>query len=259
MRGFDCARVHDHLNQNLLQELDEVRSLLDQGLSAEAKSRIALLISAAQNNPSVLALARCALSTALEMQGQYRDRLPRWRCTNLQSRAAKLDQQAIQSLKVQIGLAYNYNGDHPKAISILKGALREFSEGEAEQITVRSTLALARVYRSISEYPIARDYAQRALELFRQTGEWRGLAEAYFGIALADLQEGDYQASLENLQQALKLMAITRLVITLGRIYSNMAGACWFLKRPQEGIRYLEKAIAYYERTDHKGSACQWL
>ena len=61
--------------QNLLEELDEVRSLLDQGLSAEAKSRIALLISSAQNNPSILALARCALSTALEMQGQYRDSL----------------------------------------------------------------------------------------------------------------------------------------------------------------------------------------
>ena len=41
----------------------------------------------------------------------------------------------------------------------------------------------------------------------------------------------------------------------LGKIYANMAGACWFLKRPQEGIRYLEKAISYYERTDHKSNA----
>ena len=54
-------------NQSLMEELDQVRSLLDQGLSAEAKSRISLLIAAASNNPSVLALARCALSTALEM------------------------------------------------------------------------------------------------------------------------------------------------------------------------------------------------
>jgi hypothetical protein len=36
-----------------------------------------------------------------------------------------------------------------------------------------------------------------------------------------------------------------------------MAGACWFLKKPQEGIRYLEKAIGYYERTDHKASAAE--
>src|SRR5262245_18849098 len=43
----------------------------------------------------------------------------------------------------------------------------------------------------------------------------------------------------------------------LGRIYANMAGACWFLKRPNEGIRYLEKAIGYYERTDHRASAAE--
>src|SRR5207247_8568174 len=90
---------------------------------------------------------------------------------------------------------------------------------------------------------------------FRQTADWRGLAEAYFGIAVADTQEGNYEASLENLQQALKLIGDHPASYTLGRIYSNMAGVCWFLKRPQEGIRYLEKAIAYYERTDHKGSA----
>src|SRR6185312_630133 len=62
-------------DENLFKELDEVRSVLDQGLSAEAKSRIALLISAAHDNPPILALARCALSTALEMQGLFRDSL----------------------------------------------------------------------------------------------------------------------------------------------------------------------------------------
>src|SRR6266850_5661698 len=242
-------------NKNLLEELDEVRSLLDQGLSAEARLRIASLITNARNNPSILALARCALSTALEMQGQYRESLAAVAMYESPESRTKLDQQAIQLLKVQIGLAYNYNGDHPKAISILKGALREFSEADSEQNNGPVYAALARVYRSINEYPIARDYTQQALELFRKIGEWRGLAEAYFGLSLADLQEGHYEACLENLQQALKLIGDHPASYTLGRIYSNMAGACWFLKRPQEGIRYLEKATSYYERTDHKKSA----
>jgi DNA-binding NtrC family response regulator/tetratricopeptide (TPR) repeat protein len=241
--------------QNLLVELDEIRSLLDQGLSAEAKSRVALLIATAQNNPSILALARCALSTALEMQGQYRDSLAAVAMYESPESRAKLDQDAIRQLKVQIGLAYNYDGDHPKAISILKGALREFSETDAEPNNGPIYAALARVYRSINEHPIALDYAQRALEHFRQDGEWRGLAEAYFGIALAQIQEGDYETSLENLQQALKLTGDHPASYTLGKIYANMAGVCWFLKRPQEGVRYLEKAIGYYERTDHKANA----
>jgi DNA-binding NtrC family response regulator/tetratricopeptide (TPR) repeat protein len=241
--------------QNLLVELDEVRSLLDQGLSAEAKSRITLLINAARNSPSVLALARCALSTALEMQGQYRDSLAAVAMYESPESRANLDQEATRLLKVQIGLAYNYNGDHPKAISILKGALREFSETDAEPDNGPIYAALARVYRSISEHPIALDYAQRALEHFRLAGEWRGLSEAYFGIGLAQIQEGDYEASLENLQQALQLTGSRPASYTLGKIYANMAGVCWFLKRPQEGVRYLEKAIGYYERTDHKANA----
>jgi len=246
--------------ESVLAELDEVRTLLDQGLSAEAKSRISLLIAAAQNNPTVLALARCALSTALEMQGQYRESLAAVAMYETPESRTKLDQQTIRALKVQIGLAYNYNGDHPKAISILKGALREPAENDGEHASPEHNngpvyAALARVYRSISEHPIALDYAQRALEHFRLAGEWRGLSEAYFGIGLAQIQEGDYEVALENLQQALKLTGDHPASYTLGKIYANMAGVCWFLKRPQEGIRYLEKAIGYYERTDHKASA----
>src|SRR5216683_6469840 len=248
------SRSPDKPSQNLVEELDRIRSLLDQGLSAEAKTRLASLITAARNSPSILALARCALSTALEMQGQYRESLAAVAMYESPESREKLDQQAVQSLKVQIGLAYNYNGDHPKAISILKGTLREF-ETNPDQNLGPIYSALARVYRSISEYPIALDYTQRALEHFRQAGEWRGIAEAYFGIGLAQVQEGDYEAALENFQQALKLTGDHPASYTLGKIYSNMAGVCWFLKRPQEGIRFLEKAIGYYERTDHKNNA----
>ncbi|HLA10251.1 MAG TPA: sigma 54-interacting transcriptional regulator [Pyrinomonadaceae bacterium] len=247
------SRTGHPSNDALVKELDEIGSLLDQGLSTEARSRLTSLISNARNNPSILALARCALSMALEMQGHYRESLAAVSMYESSESRAKLDAKATQTLRVQIGLAYNYAGDHPKAIAILKAALRDYSDSEKKLGPIYA--ALARVYRNISEYPIARDYAQRALEQFRQTGEWRGLAEAYFGIALADLHEGAYEAGLENFEQALKLVGDHPATYLLGKIYSNMAGACWFLKRPQEGIRYLEKAISYYERTDHKTTA----
>jgi transcriptional regulator with PAS, ATPase and Fis domain/tetratricopeptide (TPR) repeat protein len=237
-----------------MHELDEVRSLLDQGLPTEAKDRLALLISNARNNPTVLALARCALSTALEQQGHYRDSLAAVAMYESPEGRPKLDEQTLSFLRVQIGLSYNYNGDHPKAIAMLKSTLREYAESGAANVG-HIFAALSRTYRSINEYPIARDYAQRALEQFRQNGEWRGLAEAYFAVGVADLFEGNYEACLENLEQVLKLIGDRPAAYMLGRTYANMAGACWFLKRPQEGIDYLKKAITYYERTDHKTNA----
>src|ERR1041385_3496015 len=241
-------------NESLLRELDEIRSLLDQGLSTEAKDRLALLISNARNNAAVLALARCVLSTALEQQGHYRDSLAAVAMYESPESRVKLDEQTVSYLRVQIGLAYNYNGDHPKAVAMLKSTLRDYAESGGTNLG-HIYAALSRTYRSISEYQIARDYAQRALEQFRLNGEWRGLAESYFGVGVADIQEGNYEAGLENLEQALKLIGDHPAAYVLGRTYANMAGACWFLKRPQEGIDYLKKAITYYERTDHKANA----
>ncbi len=241
-------------NESLAAELDEIRSLLDQGLSIEAKDRLTSLISAARNHPQILALARCALSTALEQQGHYRDSLAAVAMYEAPEARAKLDDQTVSYLRVQIGLGYNYNGDHPKAIAMLKSILRDYSDTGTVKLG-HIYAALSRTYRTISEYPIARDYAQRALESFRQSGDWRGLAESYFGVGVADIQEGNYESGLENLGQALKLIGDRPAAYVLGRTYANMAGACWFLKRPQEGIDYLKKAIDYYERTDHKTNA----
>src|SRR5690242_21667966 len=240
--------------ESLMHELDEIRSLLDQGLSTEAKARLSLLIANARNHASVLALARCALSVTLEQQGHYRDSLAAVSMYETPESRAKLDEQTVSYLRVQIGLAYNYNGDHPKAVAMLKSTLRDYAETGVANLG-HIYAALSRIYRTISEYPIARDYAQRALEQFRQSGEWRGLAESYFGVGVADIQEGNYEAGLENLEQALKLIGDRPAAYVLGRTYANMAGACWLLKRPQEGIDYLKKAITYYERTDHKTNA----
>lgn len=245
----------DTSNEALTLELENIRTLLDQGLSIEARSRLAALITAARHNPSILALARCALSIALEMQGHYGESLSAISMYESSESRAKLNEEADSSLRVQISIAYNYTGENPKAISLLKSALRELTEDGNEARLGPVYAALARVYRSINEYPIGRDYSQRALELFRNTGNWRGLVEAYFGIALADMHEGNFESSLENYELALNLIGDRPASFTLGRIYANMAGSCWFLKRPQEGIRYLEKAIGYYERTDHKSSA----
>ena len=239
--------------ESLAGDLEAVRGLLDQGLTIEARSRLHSLLAQARNHPQLLAQARCALSIALEMQGHYRESLDAIAMYEDPEACAKFDLGLNAKLRVQIAVAYNYNGDHPKAIALLKSTLRDLPQGGAEVGAIYT--ALARVYRSITEYPIARDYSHLALESYRQSGDWRGLAEAYFGLATADVHEGRYEESLENFDQVLKLVGDHPATYVLGKTYANMSGSCWFLKRPQDGIHYLEKAINYYERTDHKNSA----
>jgi hydrogenase-4 transcriptional activator len=239
--------------ESLTLELEEIHSLLDKGLTVQARSRLITLLARARSQPGVLARARCALSTALEMQGHFRESLSAVSMYETPEERARLDPTLSIRLRVQIALAHNYNGDHPKAIAQLNATLRDLPEDGPEVGAVYA--ALARVYRHIAEYNIARDYSQRALESYRQTGDWRGLAEAYFGLGLADVHEGQHESCLENLEQAAKLIGDHAASYLLGRIYINMAGACWFLKRPHDGIAYLEKGTRYLERTDHKTNA----
>jgi DNA-binding NtrC family response regulator/tetratricopeptide (TPR) repeat protein len=236
-------------------QLEEINSLLDQGLSSAVDARLRSLIKSARSDSSLAARARCALSKSLEMQGRYRESLEAVAMYEVPESRDNLDDEALSMVRVQVGLAYNYTGDHPKAIALLNTALREAVDNESNAQIGLAYVALARVYRNINEYTIARDHARNALEHFRHTGDWRGLAESYFGIGLAELFAGNYEQSLEHLKQALNLIGARPAPYLLGKIYTNMAGACWFLKRPQEGVGYLEKAIGYYERTEHKANA----
>ncbi len=256
--NLDRARVRlrsraAEVPTSLARNFQDICDLLDKGLTNQARSRLTTLLTQARNQPVLLAQARCALSTAMNMQGQFRDSLSAVAMYEAPEARAKLDPALSTKLRVQIALAYNYNGDHPKAIALLKATLREVPEEGAEVGSVYT--ALARVYRRIAEYNIARDYSQRALESYRQTGDWRGLSEAYFGLGLADIHEGLYEKSLKNLEQAAQLVGDHSASFLLGRIYINMAGACSLLKQPLDGIAYIEKGISYLERTDHKASA----
>jgi transcriptional regulator with GAF, ATPase, and Fis domain/tetratricopeptide (TPR) repeat protein len=241
----------------LVKEIEEVRARLDQGMSSEAEGRLREIVAAcARQEVSLLAQARCLLSISLEMQGRYRDSLEAVEMYETTEARAKLDVESAFNLRVQIGLVYNYLGDHPKAIAILNSALQHETSGENLDGRLGAIYnALSRVYRNITEYTIARDHAHKALEHYRRTGDWRGLAEAYFGLALADMTEGNHEAALDNFAQAIQLAGDNPAPYLLGKIYNNMAGVCWFLKRPYDGIRYLEKSVKYYERTEHKVNA----
>ncbi len=237
------------------EELEAAHLLLDRGLSSKAETRLCQLIKNSRRDVVVLAQARCALSSALEMQGRYRESLEAVDMYEADEARTSLEASIETCVWVQLARAYVNTGDHPKAIALLNSALREVSEKGSNEQLGAIYAALGHVYRKINEYAIARDHTQKALDHFRHTGDWHGLAEAYFGIAVTELFTGDYETALVNLDQALKLVGDHPAPFLLGKIYANMAGACWFLKRPHDGICYLEKAIGYYEGTEHKANA----
>src|SRR5215207_10020102 len=240
----------------LEQQLEETRELLDRGLPSMAESRLRQVISQARRDPAMLARARYLHSTALQAIGRYRDSLEVVEMYEPVDSGQGLDPEDFAAVRIQLGLSYNYTGDHPKAIALLQAEQRSATEqGGSDARTGNVYTALARVYRSINEYSIARDHNNKALEYFRRAGDWRGMADCYFGLGMADAHEGRWDGTLENFEQAVQLIGDRPAPFLLGKIYTNAAAAYWWLQRPHEGIRALEKAVAYNERTEHKDNA----
>ncbi|HYO64166.1 MAG TPA: sigma 54-interacting transcriptional regulator [Pyrinomonadaceae bacterium] len=255
-RGRARAQATAVSYEALAAELEEARELLDHGRTADAEARLQGVIAAGGGDASLLARARCLLSSAFEMQGRYRDSLEAVRLYESAESRARLDEEAAAAAQLQVGLGYTYTGDHPKAIALLSAALQQETAGPNSDPHLGAIYnALSRVYRVISEYAIARGHADKALEHYRHTGDWRGMAEAYFALGLTDFCEGKHESAIAQFQQAISLIGERPCIYLLGKLYNNMAGSCWLLKRPQDGIRNLEKAIDYYERTDHKANA----
>ena len=242
------SRAEHRSAESHLKELAEIKLLLDKGHSVEARSRLSTLISDCREDRVVLANARLALSLALEMHGDYQKSLDSIAMYEADGELTNLPSEVALKIRVQLAIARNYCGDYPRAVASLQAALRDLPDEQAAPVYT----ALARLYRSINESSIARDYSQKALQVYRQTGDWRGLAEGYFGVALADHKEGQNQSALENFNHALKLIGDHPATFLLGKVYSNMAGVCWHMRRPKDGIAYLEKAIEYYEHSDHQ-------
>jgi len=243
--------------EDLYRELEETREMLDRGLPSAAEPRLRRLVAdSARRDPRLQALARRTLSIALEVLGRYRDSLEVVRLYEGPDAARALDPETLSAVRVQLGLAYNYIGDPPKGIAVIQAELREASErggSDAQLGDIYS--ALSRVYRAINEHSIARDHINKALEFHRRTGDWRGLAEGYFGLAVTDAHEGRYEPSIESLEQAINLIGDRPAPFLLGRIFVNLAAVYWHLRRPHDGIRSLEAGVEYCERTEHRGNA----
>src|SRR5918992_677334 len=148
----------------LEQQLEEVQELLDRGLPSTAEARLRQLVTQARRDPVVLARARYLHSTALQALGRNRDALEAVEMYEQADTGRGLDAETFAQVRVQLGLSYGYTGDAPKAIALLQAEQRAATEQNGSYVRLGNIYtALARVYRSISEFSIARDHNHKAL------------------------------------------------------------------------------------------------
>jgi len=242
-RGLSPEKIND-LFLSVGQKLRE-------GLSDDAEAILTTAINSHGHTPTNLAHLKRLLSFTLETAGRYKESLDAVREYENEQAMAELAVETQVRVATQLAIAYNNTKDQPRAITLLKDTRKQAEESEFSPLFGAIDIALARVYRKLAEYPICRDFAQNALESFRTSGNWLGMAEAYREIANSYHQEGNSEKSLDSFEQGIKIIGRNSAPFMLGKLYTDLSGAYWFLRRPKEGVACLEKSIDFFDQTSH--------
>lgn len=233
--------------------LDEINKNLDDGFSSAAENVIQKTLQSFSCDQDQKAVLIKKLSYTLETTGKYKESLEVIQDYQMESILSELSPKVAVGCLVQLAIAFNNLANQPKAVALLDKAVKiAGSDAGSRSLLGNIYVAYARVYRKLNEFPLARTNAEKALGYFREFGNWRGMAETYREIASAFSQGGNSEKSIENFNLAIKIIGERSAPFMLGKIYSDMSGACWFLRRPQEGISCLEKSIQFFDQTEHK-------
>jgi len=250
--GLRLRRQRSISGEKLIEIINKIRAKLDEGLSSAAEKIISETLENYSHAPESEAKLLRLLSYTFETQGNYKESLSVIEKYNDEENIAHLELGTAISVLSQLAIAYNNTNDYPQAVGLLNNILEVAKEENLTECLGEIYIALSRVYRKLNEFPISRDHAEKALNYYREQGAWRGMAEAYHMIAMAYHQEGGSEKAIEYFEQAVKITGSHSAPFLLGKIYSDMSGAYWFLRRPQDGIACLEKSIKFFEQTEHK-------
>ncbi len=255
IEGYTAKKNNKTTNiseERLNNIFDEAENLLTQGFSSAAVELLENTLSRHKFTPDRRADLICILSYAHETIGQYEKSLKIVSEYESRDFFEKLNETNKIKIKVRFAIALNNNSESLKASAILQKILEISNDLNRKDLIGNIYLALAKVYRKLHEFTIARESAEKALKYHREFGDWRGIAESYQLSAMCFQQEGELEKAVSNLQLAINIIGERTAPYLLGKLYSDIAGTYWFLRQPKEGIKCLEKSIEFFEKTEHK-------
>lgn len=260
LRSGSFSVVTPEMDRQLARQIasDNLRSMflnvgqkLRDGLSSEAEELLKEAIGNFDHIPDDLANLKRLLAFTLETVGRYKESLEILTPYEDEDNLKNLSTETRVRVTTQLAIGYNNLNDHPKAVTLLKDIHEKAKSEDLGHLVGSIDTALARVYRKLNECAICRDYAESALENYRIHGDWLGMAEAYREMAISYHQEGQSEKSLEFFDLGVQIIGDRSAPFMLGKIYTDMSGAYWFLRRPEEGIACLEKSIEFFDKTEH--------
>ena len=242
--------------EQLAREIEEARRLLNRGLSRAAEARLVSVIEADYGDPKLTGRRAPCSPKPWRCRGATTKPSKSCACTSPRTRAPSWRRRLRLSFASGLAWPATTRATIRKSIALLNATLARGDRAGQRHAARRGLRgAGARLPQHQRVHHLARLLAagDGVVTGARATGA--GWPKSTWATGWWTSYEGHHESALGNYEQALKIVGKRASPHMLGRIYANMGGICWFIKRPHDGIRYLEKAIHYYERTEQKVNA----
>lgn len=137
------------------------------------------------------------------------------------------------------------DSSNPKlAIDFHLKSLRYAEQANFEKGVIHACAGLGRAYLYLEDYPKAREFYERVIQLKLKRQEFDGNLGAYYlNLSIVSDGEGDYEESLESLNKAIDLLQQSRRYTKLISSYNNKAYTLFLMNRLAEAEESVKESI----------------
>ena len=156
------------------------------------------------------------------------------------------------AIEIQKATSTSKTGDSDQAIKQLKETLRRVLDQESEHLLGAVYIAFSEVYGVQRDLKASYSYAEKGLDNFRDSGDWRGMVKAYYLMARAKLAEKEHKKSLDYFELATKIAKEESAPVLMGGVYSDRSLSHMALSQSKEAVFWGEKAVGLLSKTEDK-------
>lgn len=111
---------------------------------------------------------------------------------------------------------------------------------------------LSSIARNTGNFPLALDYCQQAIDLFKQTQNDEGLANVYNSMGILYKDKTDWEKSKEAYQESLKYHEKTGNKAGIANALANLGNVSGVQKNDSQSIEYFEQALVIFTSLGNK-------
>ena len=162
------------------------------------------------------------------------------------------DTTLLHKIQILYAEALSKTGQLDEALEIVGKLLQEYTEDSIKEHTAEAFFIRGEILTSSSEYELAKQDFQRALQLFKSNSNFIREGQTLEKLGVLSFYLSDYQGSLEFTLPALAMFEQINLDGSVASCLGNIGNCYWAMSKYDEALSLYKRALEINERLGYK-------